>query len=163
MSTAVRRKSAEGPELTVIPQQPRIGAEVYGIDLGEPLTPALREHLRDLLLHYKVLFFREQDITRDQHIAFGRQFGDLTVHPLNRVERQEEVQPISAERFRQYAGRRQEPRRYNTGWHSDETFRVNPPYGSILRGLEIPDIGGDTVFANAVAAYEGLPAELKQE
>jgi alpha-ketoglutarate-dependent taurine dioxygenase len=108
-------------------------------------------------LRYKVLFFRDQDITRAQHIAFGRQFGDLTVHPINRAEQQEEVQPISAERFRQYAGLRKEPRRYNTGWHSDETFRANPPYVSILRGLVIPDIGGDTVFADAVAAYDTLP------
>ena len=162
MSTAARKVTVDGPELTVIPQQPRIGAEVYGVDLRNPLTSGLRDQIRDLLLRYKVLFFREQNITREQHIAFGRQFGDLTVHPINRAEQQEEVQPISAARFRQYAGLRKEPRRYNTGWHSDETFRANPPYGSILRALVIPDIGGDTVFADAVAAYDTLPDEIKQ-
>src|ERR1700730_7004539 len=109
MSTAVRKETVEGPYLRVIPQQPRIGAEVYGVDLRDPLTPGLRDHLRDLLLRYKVLFFRYQDITREQHIAFGRQFGDLSVHPINRAEQQAEVQPISAERFRQYAGLRKEP------------------------------------------------------
>jgi taurine dioxygenase len=162
MSIAARKANSSGQGLTVVPQQPRIGAEIYGIDLRNPLTPELRGQLRELLLRYKVLFFRDQDINREQHIAFGRQFGDLTVHPLNQADQQQEVQPISAERFRRYSGVRKEPGRYNTGWHSDETFRANPPYRSILRALVVPDIGGDTVFADAVAAYESLPGAVRE-
>ena len=158
MSVHARRVEAENPDLTVIPQQPNIGAEVFGIDLRVPLTDELRGRVRDLLLRYKVLFFRDQGITREQHVEFGRQFGDLDVHPLVQAD-DPLIQAISAARFRENAA---SVRAYTNRWHSDETFRAVPPLGSILRAIEVPELGGDTLFANAVAAYEGLTDEVKE-
>jgi taurine dioxygenase len=143
--------------------QPGIGAEITGIDLRQPLTPELRDLLKQLLNRHKVLFFRNQSITREQQIAVGEAFGELTVHPFNRVDEKQIVQPISAERFRQYykLGSTDDQRSF-FGWHSDETFRPNPPYASILRAIELPEIGGDTVWTDAVAAYQGLSKAVKE-
>jgi alpha-ketoglutarate-dependent taurine dioxygenase len=160
MSAVSRERQA--PELTITPQQPRIGAEVGGIDLREPLSPELRDRLKELLVQHKVLFFRNQFITREQHLAFGKAFGELTVHPLVRADGSDEIQNISAEQFRRSRTKNNSGSRYDNGWHSDETFREAPPYASILRAIELPPLGGDTVFANAAAAYEGLSEEVKQ-
>lgn len=155
-------KPARAPQLTIIPQQPRIGAEVGGIDLREPLSPDLRDRLQELLVQYKVLLFRNQFVTREQQIALGEAFGELTVHPVIRVGEKQIVQPISAERFRQYYKIGADDQRSFFGWHSDETFRPIPPYASILRAIELPEIGGDTVWTDAVAAYEGLSDAIKE-
>ena len=97
-------------------------------------------------------------MTRDQHIEFGRRFGELDVHPLVQAD-EPLIQAISAERFRKNAAR---VRSYTNRWYSDETFRAVPPMASILRAVDVPDLGGDTLFANAVAAYEGLTDDVKQ-
>lgn len=158
MSANARKSEVESYGLTVIPQQPRIGAEIYGIDLRVPLTSELRDELQQLLLQYKVFFFRDQDLTREQHIALGRQFGDLDVHPIVQAD-EPLIQAISAERVKKNAAR---VKGYTNRWHSDETFRPVPPLTSILRAIEVPQIGGDTVFADATAAYEELSGEVKK-
>jgi taurine dioxygenase len=158
MGTSPQRVSRENAGLTAIPQQPSLGAEIFGIDLREPLNGELRTELRKLLLKYKVLFFRNQQITREQHIQFGRQFGELDVHPLVRAD-EPLIQAISAERVKRNAVT---VRGYTNRWHSDETFRPVPPLASILRAVQVPELGGDTLFANAAAAYEGLSAEVKE-
>lgn len=158
MSATARKLDIENYGLTVIPQQPRIGAEIHGIDLRAPLTDELRNELKQLLLQYKVLFFRDQDINREQHIAFGRQFGDLDVHPIVQAD-EPLIQAISAERIKKSPAR---IKGYTNRWHSDETFRPIPPLASILRAVNVPDIGGDTVFADATAAYEDLSDEVKK-
>jgi taurine dioxygenase len=145
--------------LKAIPQQPSLGAEIIGLDLREPLSSEHQRQLNEFLLEYKVLFFRDQLITREQHIQFGLAFGELDVHPLVQAE-EPLIQAISAERFRKNAAR---VRAYTNRWHSDETFRPVPPFASILRADEVPDIGGDTVFANAAAAYEGLADDIKTQ
>jgi len=68
--------------LTLRPLQPSIGAEVEGIDLREPISDEIRDTLRAFLNRYKVLFFHDQNLTQEQHVALGRAFGDLEVHPL---------------------------------------------------------------------------------
>jgi len=158
MSVNAQTVERENLGLTAIPQQPSIGAEIPGIDLRLPLTDELREQVRRLLLRFKVLFFRDQDITRAQHIDFGRKFGDLDVHPLVQAD-EPIIQAISAERFRKSAA---SVKAYTNRWHSDETFRSVPPIASILRAIEVPDIGGDTLFADATAAYDGLTDEVKE-
>jgi taurine dioxygenase len=135
------------------PLSPTIGAEVTGIDLRAPVPAAVLGELRAALLEWKVLFFRDQDITTEQHIAFARLFGDLEVHPFApQKPAYPEVLAITHNRER--------PGRENT-WHSDVTWRLQPSLGSILRSLEIPDVGGDTLFADMYAAYEGLSDEVK--
>jgi alpha-ketoglutarate-dependent taurine dioxygenase len=163
MSSSAAVLDGHSDGLTVTAQQPRIGAEVAGIDLRVPLTAENRDKLRNLLNKYKVLFFRDQQITREQHIAFGREFGELDIHPIVQVAEAPVVQPISARRFHKYAGSGGgSDKRYINRWHTDETFRAIPPLASILRAVHLPELGGDTVFADATAAYEGLSDEVKE-
>jgi taurine dioxygenase len=149
---ALKRESAA---FTFAPLTPTIGAEVQGIDLREPLDAAALGALRTALLDWKVLFFRDQDITTGQHLDFARAFGALEVHPFApHKDGYPEVLAITHDRDR--------PGRENT-WHSDVTWRIEPSLGSVLRAVEVPDIGGDTLFADMVAAYEGLKDEVKEK
>lgn len=142
----------------VSPLTPRIGAEIQGIDLGQELADETIAEIRQALLTYKVVFFRDQDITEDQHIAFARRFGDLEIHPVTPEDQPNSeifhIRPVKLD----VGGRR-------TGadvWHSDVTWREKPSLGSILRGRIIPEVGGDTMFADMVAAYEGLSPAMKE-
>lgn len=138
----------------VSPLTPRIGAEIEGIDLGFDLTDDDVAVIYRALLTYKVIFFRDQDISPEQHIAFARRFGDLEIHPITAKD-----QPLP-EIFHL---KTVEDRRPGADvWHSDVTWRERPSLGSILRGRIIPDVGGDTMWADMVAAYEGLSPALKE-
>lgn len=138
----------------VSPLTPAIGAEISGIDLREPLSGAALAALRRALLDWKVLFFRDQEITRAQHIAFARRFGELEVHPLTPRDQPdpEVLRIVHNEDFRGM----------ENIWHSDVTWRPEPSMGSILRAIDLPETGGDTLFADMGAAYDGLPEELKE-
>jgi taurine dioxygenase len=141
----------------ITPLQPSLGAEISGLDLAEPLDPKSRDALRTALLTYRVLFFRDQHINREQHIVFGEQFGDLEIHPVYSLPDYPKILPLIAsemsDRYRVSA---------DGNWHADTTFRPAPSAASILRAVIVPPLGGDTVFVNAVEAYEQLPEELKQ-
>lgn len=139
--------------LELKPVTAKIGAEVHGIDLANPSDDDIDE-IRKAWLDWKVLFFRDQPITREQHIAFGRRFGDLEVHPF--VEANDghpEIVVLESTAERRYAA---------AAWHSDVTWRQEPSLGSILRGVIVPPAGGDTVFADAAEAYERLSDEWKE-
>ncbi len=152
MSTQVMRKSAIA-SFDVRPLTPTIGAEIHGIDLRRPLEAAALREVRAALLEWKVLFFRDQDISTEQHLDFARHFGALEVHPFAPEKPgYPEVLAITHNR--------ENPGKENT-WHSDVTWRLEPSLGSILRSLEIPDVGGDTLFADMYAAYEGLSEAVK--
>ena len=124
-----------------------IGAEITGVDLAD-LSDETVEELRKAWLDHKVLVLRDQHITQEQHIAFGRQFGDLEINPSPRTKR---VVP------RSWSWRRAAtPATFvAAGWHSDVTWRAEPSMGSILRGVTVLH-GGDTSFANAAAAHQRL-------
>jgi taurine dioxygenase len=140
-------------DLTLMPMTPTIGAEVEGVDLTRPLDARTVSALRQALLDWKVLFFRDQDITTEQHLAFARSFGDLEVHPFApQKPGYPEVLAITHDA---------NSRGKENTWHSDVTWRLEPSLGSILRALEIPPVGGDTLFADMYAAYEGLKDEVK--
>ena len=146
-------RSLEIEDLTILPMTPTIGAEVEGIDLSRPLDASTVSALRRALLDWKVLFFRDQDITTDQHLAFARNFGDLEVHPFApQKPGYPEVLAITHDA---------NSRGKENTWHSDVTWRLEPSLGSILRALEIPPVGGDTLFADMYAAYHGLKDEVK--
>lgn len=152
MSSQALRKTAIA-NLEVKPLSPTIGAEIFGVDLRRPLDAATLGDIRAALLEWKVLFFRDQDITTEQHLAFARHFGPLEIHPFAPEKPgYPEVLAITHDRER--------PGKENT-WHSDVTWRLQPSLGSILRSLEIPEVGGDTLFADMYAAYEGLSDEVK--
>jgi taurine dioxygenase len=138
--------------LTVQPLAPTIGAEVSGVDLRGPFDDELVAELRRAILEWKVLFFRDQHLTGDEHRAFALLWGELEVHPFLR---QGEVPEVV--RFEKGAD---EPGLENN-WHSDVTWREVPSFGSVLRAVDVPDVGGDTLWADMAAAYDGLPAEVK--
>lgn len=141
----------------ITPLQPSLGALITGIDLSEPLSAERHQGLQAALLRYKVLFFRDQTLTRDQHIAFGAAFGDLEVHPVFALPEYPEILPLIA---REFIGKYRQST--DSNWHADTTFRSEPSAASILLARVSPPLGGDTVFANAVAAYDTLDDETKE-
>ena len=155
--------------ITVEAITPTIGAEISGIDLREPITPEIAADIQRALHDWRVVFFRDQDISNDQLKAFGRAFGPLTpAHPI--AEGLLDHPEIWERSVAEYRARRErnttlppgrEPQRDYKGWHIDITFVANPNRYSILHGVEIPPYGGDTLFTNLIAAYEGLSAPIR--
>jgi taurine dioxygenase len=129
-----------------------IGAQIAGVDLRENLSDEVIAEIRQALLDWKVIFFRDQDITQEQQIAFGRRFGELEIHPLTDAD-----QP-NPEVLHIKTGTRVATA---ASWHSDVTWREAPPLGSILRARIVPPVGGDTMWSDQVAAYEGLSPAMK--
>ena len=151
------RRSFDGL-FEVTPLQPSLGAELSGLSMADPLTPETRDALKAALLRYRVIFFRDQDISREQHIAFTANFGDLEVHPVFALPDYPQILPLISTEM--------DPR-YRAGgdanWHADTTFRPTPSAASVLRAVISPSLGGDTVFANTVEAYEHLPEAVKDQ
>jgi taurine dioxygenase len=142
----------------VRPQAGHIGAEIHGVDLTRPLDPRLVAEIRATLLRWKVVFFRDQDLTQDQHVAFGRYFGDVTpAHPTLPAAFPEhpEILLLDNQRYSR------DSVSIESRWHTDVTFVPNPPMASILRGVVVPPYGGDTQFTNIIAAYENLSAPIR--
>jgi taurine dioxygenase len=155
MNAPAAIKNAEALGLTFDALSPNIGATVYGIDLKKPVSDELAAALRAALVDYKVLFFRDQEITTEQHLDFARKFGDLEVHPFG-PQNAENPEVLKIFHNKDNKGRE------NT-WHSDVTWRLEPSLGSILRAREVPEKGGDTLFANMEMAYDDLSDELKEK
>lgn len=140
--------------LTIDKLTPIIGAEVGNIDLSKPLGNRQVDELHRALAENCVIFFRDQHISQDQHLAFGRLFGDLHIHPAAPAEPgKPELMIIRADK--------DSPRANGEGWHSDVSCDLEPPMGSILYIKECPPKGGDTLFANMYAAYEALSDRMK--
>jgi len=137
----------------VRPVTATIGATLSGVDLRVPLTADDRDAIDAALLEYGVLFFRDQDVTPDQQVAFAEQFGEIDLPPMA---------PDSTMRPEVMVLDQVEPRGQGAdNWHSDNTFMAEPPLGSILKAVQLPSVGGDTCFANAVSAYEGLSDAMR--
>ena len=135
--------------------QPNIGAYISGIDLRKEQPQNVIDALRATLIEHKVIFFREQHLTQEQHISFGRRFGDLEIHPVTPKEQEhQEILRIVHDK---------DSRGIENNWHSDVTWRPEPSLGSILRAVEVPEIGGDTMWANMEAAYDDLPDGIKEK
>ena len=140
--------------LDVRPVTAEIGAEIHGIDLREPLDEGTVDALRHALQRHLVLFFRDQDITPAQHLAFAKHFGPITVAPFG--PKHPDFPEITVLDQTTPKGEGAD------NWHADNTFMPAPPLGSILRGVMIPDVGGDTCFASGYAAYEALSPSMQQ-
>lgn len=132
----------------------RLGAEVTGVDLRKPLSDAQHAAVEAALVENELIIFRDQDITSDQLLAFGRRFGELTVHPFAPHEKE---QPVLIK----FRNDETTPPFGTDVWHSDETFRAEPPMGTILVAKEVPAVGGDTVFASMSAAYDALSDRMQ--
>jgi taurine dioxygenase len=135
-----------------------IGAEISHCNLGVAARdPAMVAELRSLLLRHRVLFFRDQDISRSDHVAFARNFGELEDHPVAGSD------PDHPGLVRIYKSPDSPNDRYENAWHTDATWREAPPFGCVLRCVETPDVGGDTMWANMVEAYTRLPEHIKAQ
>ncbi len=150
----IQTPAAAFTRLETRPLSPTIGAEIHGVDLREDMDDATISDIRAALLRHKVIFFRDQDITIEQHIAFARKFGPLEIHPATPKEQ------ANREILRIAHG--PDSRGKENFWHSDVTWRAEPSLGSILRAIELPQIGGDTLFADMSAAYDGLSPAMKE-
>jgi taurine dioxygenase len=153
-SASVVRSGVLKTSFSVEPIAKMIGAEIGNIDLSLPLDDDQYTELRGLLLKHKVLVFRDQDITPAQHVALGRRFGELEVHPVFAHH------PDHPE-LTLLGGDGQTPARENI-YHSDVSWRKTPSMGSILRCVECPKIGGDTLWVNMVEAYARLPESVRE-
>jgi taurine dioxygenase len=146
------------PTPRVEPLTCSIGAEVGNVHLGvASRDPGLMAEIRALLLKHKVLFFRDQDITRAEHVAFASHFGELEDHPVAGSD------PAHRGLVRIYKSPDVPNDRYENAWHTDATWREKPPFGCVLRCIECPPVGGDTMWANMVLAYERLPEPIKAQ
>ncbi|WP_148714496.1 TauD/TfdA dioxygenase family protein [Chitinolyticbacter meiyuanensis] len=153
--------------LALRPLTPVIGAEVSGIDLRQPLDADTVAELQAAINRWKVLFFRDQPISDEDHLRLGRYFGPLTpAHPIaDGLESHPEIWERHASEYKKHRPdlgipTSKPPRDYK-GWHIDITFVANPNSYSILRGIEIPAYGGDTLWSNLVAAYDGLSPRIQ--
>ncbi|HJS35080.1 MAG TPA: TauD/TfdA family dioxygenase [Pseudoxanthomonas sp.] len=135
-----------------------IGAVVHGVDLGVAARDdELIKEIRALLLRHRVIFFHDQDITRPEHVAFARHFCELEDHPVAGSD------PDHPGLVRIYKSPDTPNDRYENAFHCDATWREKPPFGCVLRCVETPEVGGDTIWVNMVEAYDRLPADIKQK
>jgi taurine dioxygenase len=135
--------------LSVKPIAASLGAEIEGVDLSQDLDDEVIADIRQALLDHLVIFFHGQDITPEQHLAFARRFGTLGLH--------DQVKGMDA--YPEIIEVRKEPadeRNFGGAWHGDVTYYEEPPLGSILYALEVPPVGGDTLWANQYLAFESL-------
>src|SRR5947209_16999797 len=162
MASSPQQSTGTITYVEVVPLTLHIGAEIRGVDLSKPLPPEQLKQVRDAFLKWKVVFFRGQNLDHAQHVAMARQFGEPTIgHAVfGHVEGYPEVYSVAKNRT---ANENREQMMVTpwSGWHTDVTAAVNPPFASILRGVTIPPYGGDTFWTNLVAAYQGLSPTMR--
>ena len=133
-----------------------LGAEISGVDIARDLADdRVIAAIRAALVEHQVVFFRDQRLTAAEQVRFGARFGPLNIHPyVAGMPAQPEVMEIIKEP--------EDRINFGGGWHSDMSFLENPAIGSILYAVEVPEFGGDTLFASQAAAYDALSPGLKK-
>jgi taurine dioxygenase len=140
--------------IEVKPLTRRIGAEIFGVDLAKPLSNRQFEEIHHALVDHQVIFFRDQQISHDDHKSFARRFGSLAIHSgVAGLPDHPEIVAIHADANSKFVA--------GESWHSDLTADAEPPLGSILYIPVMPETGGDTVFASMIAAYDALSPKMK--
>jgi len=140
--------------ISVTPIAGALGAEIGGVDLARDLSDAVVGEIRRALLAHHVIFFRDQRLSPEQHLAFGRRFGELQVHDfVEGIEQHDEILEVRKEA--------DEKLNFGGGWHTDVSYLERPALGSVLYAHKVPDYGGDTLFANQHLAYETLSDGMK--
>jgi taurine dioxygenase len=145
----VGSSSSEVPVMQVNSDLGPIGAEVSGIDLAEPLTDASVQTIRRAWLDHGVLVFRNQTLSPKAQSEFASRFGELDIYPfMKSLDDDPHVIPIikEADAVLNFGG----------DWHTDTSYKEKPPQATLLYALEVPPVGGDTLFADATQAYEDL-------
>jgi len=140
--------------IRITPTTPVIGAEVENFEMSGTMNQTQFDHIHDALMTHQVLFFRDQEMTLEQHKEFARQFGDLHIHPgIPGPDGHPDVIQIHADAT--------STRIAGEDWHSDVSCDDEPPMGSILHMHTVPESGGDTLFASMYAAYEALSEPMQ--
>jgi alpha-ketoglutarate-dependent taurine dioxygenase len=164
--TTVTEPQSRDATLTIRPLQPTIGAEISGVDLRSPLSDAERDQIKAAILQYKVVFFRDQFLDQDQHAAFAQRFGPLYTHPSTKKANAgkapaiHNIAALDEKKYAQHFAKQQAE-----GWdpyHSDTSWRLVPTWGAVLRAVNLPDVGGDTIWVDAGLAYDRLPEDVKR-
>jgi len=134
---------------------PSIGAEISGLSLNKDLNDDICDQIYNALIKHQVVFFRDQDLSPENHLKLAKSFGEPEPpHPVYpHVDGYENIVLLKNDK---------DDIPNTTDWHKDLTFRANPPFASILHGIKIPDVGGDTLWASMSAAYDNLPDGWKQ-
>jgi taurine dioxygenase len=153
--------TATGRQMKIRPLSVHLGAEITGVDIAGPLSEATVATIREALLRWKVVFFRNQHLDHESHVRFARCFGRLT--PGHVVFGGDAAYPeiYSIAKHRTANAGKDPVRRSWTDWHTDITAAVNPPAASILRGEIVPPYGGDTLWTNLAVAYSRLSETLR--
>jgi taurine dioxygenase len=152
---ALVRASALKSAIKVEPLTPAIGAKLSGVQLGDAARDdGLFAEVKAALLKHRVLFLRDQDITRAEHVAFARRFGNLEDHP---VAGSDPEHPGLVQIYR--SDKREN---YENNYHTDGLWRRTPAMGCVLRCIDCPPIGGDTIWVNMVEAYKNLSDDIKK-
>lgn len=141
--------------LEIKPLTGACGAEVFGVNIAHSLSEKTVAAIRNALLDYGVIFFRDQHLEPETHRAFTKRFGEVVTNPVySHVEGYPDIMPVVKEATDKYI--------IGDTWHSDMSYMEVPPLGSLLYARDVPDFGGDTLFANMYLAYEMLPEVLKE-
>lgn len=167
MSALAELEKINAAGLTYTPLHPTIGAEVEGVDLSRPISDLVRDDIKAAILKYKVLFFRDQKVDRRQHLDFAKRFGAIYTPPypqdrLIDVEGESGLHLIEADKEQRdfYESQRRPGITYD-GYHSDTNWRIVPSWGAVLRAVNLPPVGGDTIWVDAAKVYRDLPEDIK--
>ena len=145
----------ENQHIRVIPVGAALGAEIDGVDIAAGISNAQFTEIWQAFSNHGVLFFRDQDITPDQHIAFAENWGEINV---NRFFRPTRENPKIAEVLKEP----HQKRNIGAQWHTDHSYDQVPAMCSILYAKEVPPVGGDTIYASTCAAYDALSDGMKK-
>ena len=140
--------------IDVVPRGVTLGAEIRGVDLAASLSDEVIEDIGRALADYKIIYFRDQPLTPGRHVEFARRFGELEIHPFI-AGNEQYPELVHFEKGADTGG-------FENSWHHDVSWRETPSMGAILHAIQVPATGGDTLFSDACAAYDGLTDEWKE-
>ncbi|MGQ2929176.1 MAG: TauD/TfdA dioxygenase family protein [Sphingopyxis sp.] len=160
MNAVTSIRTAERPvsdSFEVVRVEANLGAEIRGLDLSGPITPALADLIRGLLWEHQVLFFRDTGIDDAKQAEIGRIFGPPVADSILKRSgvKDEDIIPFNSGPYSNSY--------YGTPWHADATYLETPYQVSILRSVIAPELGGDTAFSSGISAYESLPNDIKDK
>jgi|SRR6056297_1746863 len=150
-------------DFVIKPLSPVLGAEVLGVDLKKPLPPETRSSLSQAFLRYHLLCFRNQTLTKDDQLEATQQFGDLDVHVQSNRSADIPLIHIVTNLDEHGVPRQAIAAKGSVHWHTDKSYRTKPSLATLLYGVEVPPEGGETEFANMLAAFEALPKERQEK
>ena len=163
-ATAARHDVSAATPFEIRPMDGLMGAEITGIDLSEPITESVRDAILDALVTYRVLAFRDQDLTKDQQFDFTENFGEVEEHVVRDFQGNKSPRVHTVSNLDENGQPTQTPYTHgNYFWHTDKSYHAVPSLATLLHAIDVPPKGGNTQFCNMALAYRELPEEMKQK